>query len=352
MASSTLAIRAEPHAIAADDAPAPSARFSTGGLPPGDRFDYWASLYRPFADIEVDADSRAGFHARSETWRVGRFTVTDAQSADAAFRRTPAHCARADGDFWVFRVAADTAWTCADGAGVERIGRGELFMRRTDRPSLTAVPTGRYRLLLLPCAADAALTAGLSRLRQGRMAGVGAALLGDMLSALPARLRRIPAAELPLLAVRLRDVIAACLLRDLPPAALERAVGGRMARDRVAGVIRAHIGSARLDVDRISRLAGVSRSALYRMFEDEGGVARHVRDLRLAMVMQDFADPALATLPIAQIAERRGLHSPASFSRAFRRAYGCRPSEARAAVAGLGPCAPEAAAPRDPLGRR
>jgi len=344
MTFSTTAIRAAHVATAADGAPAPSVVFRTDQLPPKDRFDYWASLYQAFADIEPGADGRAAFHARCETWRVGRFTVTDAQGADAAFRRTPAHCARADGDFWVFRVAADTAWTCADGAGVERIGRGELFMRRTDRPSLTTAPRGRYRLLLLPCAADPALTAGLSRLGQGRMPGAGAALLAETIAALPGRLRHTPPADLPLLAGRLRDLIAACLIRDPPPAALRRAMGGDTARDRVTGVIRAHIGSARLDVERIGRLVGVSRSALYRMFDGEGGVARHVRDLRLAMVMQDFADPALAALSIAQIAERRGLHSPASFSRAFRRAYGCRPREARAAAAG--------AAPRDPLGRR
>jgi AraC-like DNA-binding protein len=138
----------------------------------------------------------------------------------------------------------------------------------------------------------------------------------------------------------LRGLIACSLLGGPPRADLQAGVEGPLLRDRVIRVIRDNIGSARLDVERICRLAGVSRSVLYRMFEAEGGVASFVRETRLRLVLADLQDRSLAGVPIARIAERRGLHNAPSFSRAFRRAFGCSPSEARAAaVLGVPPAA-------------
>jgi AraC-like DNA-binding protein len=112
----------------------------------------------------------------------------------------------------------------------------------------------------------------------------------------------------------------------------------------VSRIIRENIGSARLDARRICALTGLSRSALYRLFEGESGVAAHVRAIRLGLVMDDLLDPALRDEPISAIAERRGFHCAASFNRTFRRAFGRTPSEARAAALSRGACDPMRAA--------
>lgn len=342
------------------DTPPSSALFDTGGIARRERFDYWRELYRGFADLEVDAARRADFWARSETWRLGPFVVTDGACADMRFRRMAAHCACRDDDFWVFRVAASSRWTSRSGDRTERVAPRELFLGRADRPSHTGLAAGRHRLLIVPRRNGDDLCAGLDRLRPGRIDTPGGALLADLLLSLPERLRATPADARGALSETLRGVIMACLLRDLPPVDIRRVYAGPMARDRVIRVIRENLGSALLDVNRICRIAGVSRTVLYRMFEDEGGVASFVRDLRLKLVMADLSDPAQAGVPVARIAERRGLHNAPSFSRAFRRAYGCSPSEARAAAAmGLGPAsrprrldgADPGSPPRDPLGR-
>lgn len=111
-------------------------------------------------------------------------------------------------------------------------------------------------------------------------------------------------------------------------ACYDRHMAGR--RPDVEQCIRSNIASARLDAARICALTGVSRSTLYRLFSESGGVASHIRRLRLEMVFADLADPLLGHENIADIAARRGLYCASSFTRAFRRAFGFAPSDVRA----------------------
>jgi AraC-like DNA-binding protein len=75
----------------------------------------------------------------------------------------------------------------------------------------------------------------------------------------------------------------------------------------------------------------MSRSHLYRLFEDAGGVARYIQRRRLHEAHAILSHPA-TTKPISLIAEE--LCFPTSFSRAFKREFGCSPSEARFAALG------------------
>lgn len=309
-----------------------SATFSTADVEAGQALEYWRSLYDGFVDIDVAPESQREFWARSESWRLGPFTVIDAEGGAKRFFRTAAHCARSDGDYWVFRMSSTVAWMAAHRDRSERIAPGDLWLARSVRPSVVAAPAGRYRLLMLPAEACPDLTIGLSRLRPGQLAGPGALLLSDMLSALPDRLRRSSPGVADQLADRLRLVVAACLFGERSPEPSAEGLGAGAVitqRDRVLSVIRDNIGSAMLGVNRISRLTGVSRSVLYRMFESEGGVAACVRDMRLQLVMEDLTRAGARHLSIRTIAERHGLHNASSFSRAFKQKFGVPPRDAR-----------------------
>ncbi|GAB3464587.1 hypothetical protein GCM10027570_52510 [Streptomonospora sediminis] len=52
---------------------------------------------------------------------------------------------------------------------------------------------------------------------------------------------------------------------------------------------------------------------------------------------RDLADPAQAGLAVSEIAYRWGFKHPATFTRAFRTAYGTAPTEHRRAVPGPAP---------------
>jgi AraC-like DNA-binding protein len=314
-------------------APALASRvLTTDAVEAQHRYEYWRDLYSGFVDVDVASDLRRDFWAFAETWQIGPFAVMSAKGAAKRFLRSSRQCARDDRDLWVFRLSPTTAWSAAHADRGERIPAGALWMKRTTRASLTDLPPGEWRVLMFPSHACPELTAVLSRLEHGVLEGPGAGLLADLLCGLPARLRALPETESGALADTLRALIAACLLSGIDPTGAPRIAGGPLTRERVMRVIEDNIGSALLDVDRICRLTNVSRTVLYRMFEAEGGVAHFVRERRLRLIFADLRNPALNRVAISEIAERRGFHNAPSFSRAFRRAFGCSPSEARAAA--------------------
>jgi AraC-like DNA-binding protein len=108
-------------------------------------------------------------------------------------------------------------------------------------------------------------------------------------------------------------------------------------RERVRQVVRRHLRSPSLRPKTLCRLVGMSRSNLYRLFEEKGGVAQYIQGHRLVEAHAILADPA-NTKPISVLAEDLCFAEASSFSRAFKREFGGTPSELRsAALAGLAP---------------
>ena len=75
----------------------------------------------------------------------------------------------------------------------------------------------------------------------------------------------------------------------------------------------------------------MSRSNLYRLFEDTGGVARFIQRERLLEARAVLSDPE-KTQSISSIAEDLCFADASSFTRAFKREFDYTPREARAAA--------------------
>lgn len=106
-----------------------------------------------------------------------------------------------------------------------------------------------------------------------------------------------------------------------------------LASDRLTGIairrfIEEEIASEGIGVNAIVARFGVSRTALYRLFEAEGGVVSYIRERRLlrAMRMLTASD---GRLRIAAVAYATGFSDERSFSRAFHRRFGLSPRDAR-----------------------
>lgn len=94
--------------------------------------------------------------------------------------------------------------------------------------------------------------------------------------------------------------------------------------------IRENLASRSLSAAEIALGLGVSRTALYELFEALGGVAAHIREMRLRRCLAEIVSPRRAATQIAEIAYRWGFDDPSVFSRAFRHRFHCAPSEVRA----------------------
>jgi AraC-like DNA-binding protein len=150
---------------------------------------------------------------------------------------------------------------------------------------------------------------------------------------LECRMSQTTLAELPALVEGTRAMVSACLLHGASGPVDTRHDAEVTRLERIRCVLRQHIGSPTLGPEKLCRLAGVSRSQLYRLFEPHGGVARYIQAQRLRFAHAMLGDSA-CRLTVAAIAEQVGHLDASAFSRAFRQEFGYTPSEARAAFGG------------------
>ncbi|MBB4232405.1 helix-turn-helix domain-containing protein [Rhizobium mongolense] len=84
----------------------------------------------------------------------------------------------------------------------------------------------------------------------------------------------------------------------------------------------------KLATETLRRELGVSRSRLYRLFEPFGGVMHYIQHRRLLDAHSALTDPN-DQRRIIEIAEQHCFNDGTEFSRAFRREFGCSPTDVR-----------------------
>lgn len=100
---------------------------------------------------------------------------------------------------------------------------------------------------------------------------------------------------------------------------------------RARHYVNAHLGDPDLSPSKIARALGLSRSALYRLFEPLGGVAAFVQERRLERAYRLLSDPQELRL-VSSIAHALGFASESHFARVFRQRFGHTPSDVRASA--------------------
>ncbi|GFE18466.1 hypothetical protein Sgleb_65130 [Streptomyces glebosus] len=95
---------------------------------------------------------------------------------------------------------------------------------------------------------------------------------------------------------------------------------------RIRTFVQQHLHDPRLTPCSIATAHHVSRSYLYRLFEQEGeSIAAWIRRQRLEHARRDLAEPVMRSIPLHAIAARWCFPHAADFTRASRKAYGMAP---------------------------
>lgn len=88
-----------------------------------------------------------------------------------------------------------------------------------------------------------------------------------------------------------------------------------------------HLSDTTLGVDRLCRAFNVSRSTLFRIFAELGGVEAYIRERRTDHAFRDLLYSHPSRGAVGRIAEAWCFHSASHFHRQFRAQYGAQPSE-------------------------
>jgi AraC-like DNA-binding protein len=297
----------------------------TRDVPVEDRFELWATESRRiFEPMEVSSPCVGDFHGRTRGDPLGPLVIHRIAADRSTIRRTRRMIADRDCE-WL-QLALSVRGCCRvtqDGRSME-LRPGALTTWQSSAPyEVDAVTPFGLVVALIP---RTLLGRHADRLHKATATPLSGCL--DVRAMLVQIARGLQSGELGAHGADVAERVLRLLCGA--PAGVPSDRSGLL-RAQVHAHIETHLADPELCPDTIARALYVSRSQLDRVFaEEELGVAAAIRRARLERCREDLADPRLARRTVFDIALRWGFVSAPHFTRTFRRAFGCTPSEYRA----------------------
>lgn len=308
--------------------------FDTSGIRPETRFAAWRSA---LATLDVSRSEDRPFDARAALWLLGPLVLVRASVDPVRYERSAERIGQDLKDHVAVVVLTSGGFTGAYGGDTVGSVPGSitfLDMRRpwrTDAERLDAFVLSMPRAFIMPSL-------------EGRdphgvvVTGPLAALLQGFLSVIVSLLPGLSRTHATTMAERIRDLVTDALNGFLREAGHVPA-----RRDALISRVRTYVDehlSDPLDATVLCAHLNVSRATLYRAFGDGvgpggGGVNHLIQRRRLAALAALLADP-LDERTIGEMAKSIGFLDRSFLTKAFRREYGCTPSEFRASGSGTG----------------
>jgi len=304
--------------------------YSSEGQPEDQAFEEYAHLYSHGSDV---TRGDGPFRARVRAWRYHGFILFDRRLTGLVHTRDT----RVETDGYVHLVAH----AILDGRldwhqpGDEKTGRpGDILFMDTTQPSRTVPRDAHLITLSIGRHLIEAATGRIGPLHGRLFSPPSTLLLTDFLVSLARRGPGLPDDENPAYSRVLAELIAAVLFGDTTRsgATARRFHSARL--DAIERHIASHLSDRSLSAESIAAATGLSRSALYRLLQDRGGVGRLIRKRRLQAVRSDLDNGAEA--PLAELAHRYGFASESHMSRQFHEAFGQSPGAYRRLIQELG----------------
>jgi AraC-like DNA-binding protein len=314
--------------------------FATRALRPRDQLDAWRDWFQPVLDVVPKHPIGDGFPAEIELWKLDGLSVSRTTSSLPVFvARTKSNLRRDPVDHWILSY-------CRRGAHFARTGGTDLevpsrvpFLWSLEQEFLHERTHADRVQFFLPRDAFQDIASLLDASCGSTLDTPLGHLLGDYMIALERRLPELAAADFPRLTSAVRAMIAAAVAPTAERVAVARRQIDLGRMERVRQAVRRHLRTPTFGPKILCRLVGMSRSNLYRLFEESGGVARYIQSQRLLEARAALTDPA-HTKSISAVAEDLCFADASSFTRAFKREFDHSPGEVRsAALAGLAPSA-------------
>lgn len=266
-----------------------------------------------------------------EAWHLGTIMLGVFSGPALFFDRPPGLVAKSGLDHILVQLYTEGGFSGMAGSGPITVSAGDICVfDLTDTFSTRSTAFSNCSLLIPRDAISPALD-DLEPLH-GMVIPSSEPLAGFLAEYLLSLVRRMPSLgerDALLAAQATVSLTSMILAGEARRGARQNSSGGHRSPLRlVSDYIDGNIQDPDLDAERITRALGISRASLYRLFATSGGVGRHIRRRRLSGAALELSH--LTRRPrISEIATRWGFVNDASFSRAFRQAFGIAPRAVR-----------------------
>ncbi len=304
--------------------------FSTRDLEPRAQFAAWQAYIAPLVDIRLpdNISVEAGFLAEHAAWNLGGMLITQQRTPPHSYLRSQAKVKANLVDHWHISVLhSGRTWTEVDGL-VSEGGSGKVELRSLGYPFRGRSTEAETLSLILPRTLLSDSPASTDVKNNVALSGTLTKLLIEYLDIIENNLVNFAAVDLPHVVQTLRDMILASVSSWAAQSAGTEQHSILTLTERIRRFVESNLTSNDLTVDHICRELGISRTKLYQVFEQEGGVHHYIQRRRLLSAHAALSDPANRE-QIVDIAFAIGFSSAAHFSRAFSKEFGYSPREAR-----------------------
>ena len=289
---------------------------NTRDLPPTVGFAVWRAFWEPVVHVSAPHSGAKGFCGQAELRRLGRHVLLKFQADAADYRRARREGLRDGLEHWLLALRLGEASGQAEELLLGSLSHG-FGLRKLG---------GHWCGVLIQAESLPQLAPVFATGRRMALRGPAARMLGGMLPRIAASAEEISGEDAPRLEAALSSLLIASLtgLETQPASTRQQLEAAR--RARVIAMVDAALGEAELSPAMLVMRSGISRSELYRCFAPIGGIARVIQQRRLRQAYRDLMR-ADGLASVSRIGEAVGFYDPSSFTRAFRREFGCTPTE-------------------------
>lgn len=313
--------------------------FSTAAFRENEATTAWREMFgRTLLRIDITPLSdRFRAEARAQCW--SGFGIIHASTTAAHQANSRALIANDDVSFGKisFLPGQDDQWFASQlGRTAELFAGDGVLMSNGDVGSITLPTDCHYTTFSIPAFALKSLVPDIETWFARRVPGSShemRMLSGYLDLARDERALATPALQ-NAFATHVVDLLALCVGAGRDAAVFAGARGGRAARlHAMKRDIQEALGRSDLSVRMIAARHSVSPRYVQKLFDDSGTTfTRYVLEQRLGTVHRVLNNRARTKLPVSMIAYEAGFTDLSHFNRAFRKRFGCTPSDVRHAV--------------------
>lgn len=320
-------------AEARDPPPISCSTLDTEGLSAEQSFEAWRASIAPLFDCAPATAGLGGFRARAVAFDLGSVILAESRASGQTFARSRALVRREGLDHFLVQWYRDGGYHGDHAGGFVAVEAGEIGILDLGSEFSTETIGDSFQTYNVFIPRDVLLshlrrTSDPRRVRLSPESALGR-ILASHLQATWQELPRASQPEAAAIAESLASVVAAAV--DGQGSSGDPAAGLDASSVRVlCDFIDANLAREDLGVDLLCRNFRCSRSYVYRLFREMGGVLRYIQERRLLRIHRELTTPNATPLNVSEVAYAWGFRSHSHLSQRFRERFAMTPSDARA----------------------